>query len=80
MPNYNISGMCLGYPCVDISPLQVSIQIRLNDYLSNSDNFAISDSNMMVILYEWYESVDTTLPLQNSNIYSLFFQDKARSW
>jgi hypothetical protein len=72
--------MCLGYPCVDISPLQVSIQIRLNDYLSNSDNFAISDSNMMVILYEWYESVDTTLPLQNSNIYSLFFQDKARSW
>ena len=71
--------MCLGYPCVDISPLQVSIQIRLNDYLSNSDNIAISDSNMMVILYEWYESVDTTLPLQNSNIYSLFFQDKARS-
>jgi len=49
-------------------------------YLSNSDNIAISDSNMMVVLYEWYESVDTTLPLQNSNIYSLFFQDEARSW
>ena len=71
--------MCLGYPCVDTSPLQVSIQIGLNYYLSNSDNIAISDSNTMVVLYECYESVDTTLPLQNSNIYSLFFQDKARS-